>query len=123
MFGITYAALVGGFPSQRGGALAGTVMGTVYGLALGTGFMLSPVPTAVGAGAFGADFGAKFAITVYLAHAGFGALLGWLVQRFGRPIEPLWSVAGSLLPPRKRQPSPAGQPSRTGQREDLRQER
>jgi hypothetical protein len=103
MFGITYAVLVGGFPRRRGGALAGTVMGMVYGLALGTGFLLSPVPNAVGAGKFGADFGAKFAITVYLAHAGFGALVGWLVHRFGRRIEPLWTAPCSLLPARTRQ--------------------
>lgn len=79
MFGVTYAVLLGGFPFRRfGGAVAGTLMGTGYGLALGTGFLLSPVPKAVGAGVFGTDFGAKFAITVYLAHAGFGACwAGW----------------------------------------------
>ncbi|WP_176726356.1 hypothetical protein [Streptomyces sp. AVP053U2] len=98
-FGISYAVLFGGFPFRRpGGAVAGTMMGTAYGLALGTGFLLSPVPKAVGAGVFGADFGAKFAITVYLAHAGFGALLGWLVHRYGTRITPLWSVACELLP-------------------------
>ncbi|MEU9069828.1 hypothetical protein AB0E06_23890 [Streptomyces sp. NPDC048109] len=101
MFGITYAVLLGGFPFRRsGGALAGTLTGTGYGLALGTGFLLSPVPKAVGAGVFGVDFGAKFAITVYLAHAGFGALLGWLVHRYGTRIAPLWSVARDLLPSR-----------------------
>ncbi|KQX30692.1 hypothetical protein ASD97_12650 [Streptomyces sp. Root63] len=101
MFGVTYAVLLGGFPFRRfGGAVAGTLMGTGYGLALGTGFLLSPVPKAVGAGVFGTDFGAKFAITVYLAHAGFGALLGWLVHRYGNRIAPLWSVACKLLPPR-----------------------
>ncbi len=90
--------MLGGFPFHRsGGAVAGTLMGTGYGLALGTGFLLSPVPKTVGAGMFGADFGAKFAITVYLAHAGFGALLGWLVHRYDTRIPPLWSVARELL--------------------------
>ncbi|UGY94617.1 hypothetical protein [Streptomyces gobiensis] len=97
MFGVTYAVLVGGFPfRRRRGALSGTLLGTGYGLALGTGFLLSPVTKAVGAGVFGTDFGARFAVTVYLAHAGFGALMGWLVHRYGRRIEPLWTVARTL---------------------------
>lgn len=65
---------------------------------LGTGFLLSPVPNEVGARKFGADVGAKFAITVYLAHAGSGAVTGWLVHRFGARITPLWTMARALLP-------------------------
>ncbi|UQA91109.1 hypothetical protein [Streptomyces halobius] len=99
MFGVIYAVLIGGFPRRgRGGALAGTLMGLVYGLLLGTGFMASPVPNAVGAGEFGVDMWPKFALTVYLAHAGFGALTGFLVHRFGARIAPLWTIAGELLP-------------------------
>lgn len=102
MFGITYAVLVGGFPHRRGGALAGTVMGMVYGLALGTGFLLSPCRTRSGRGSSARTSG-RNSRSPYLAHAGFGALVGWLVHRFGRRIEPLWTAPCSLLPARTRQ--------------------
>ncbi|UQA97077.1 hypothetical protein [Streptomyces halobius] len=99
MFGVIYAVLVGGFSFRRhGGALTATGLGTLYGLVLATGFLLSPVPNAVGAGVLGADMWPKFQITVYLAHAGFGALTGWLVHRFGSRIAPLWTIAYELLP-------------------------
>ncbi|KUO15018.1 hypothetical protein [Streptomyces dysideae] len=103
MFGITYAVLLGGFPfRKRGGAMAGVLMGLVYGLMLGVGFLGSPVPNAVGAGEWGADMWPKFQITVLLAHAGFGALAGWLVHRLGSRIAPLWEVTLELLPGRGR---------------------
>ncbi|MFH9071359.1 hypothetical protein [Streptomyces alboflavus] len=101
MFGISYAVLIGGFPFRRWGAgLTGTLLGTGYGLTLALGFLLSPVPNAVGAGEFGADMWPKFQLTVGLAHAGFGALLGFLVHRYGHRIAPVWTVACALLPRR-----------------------
>lgn len=53
----------------------------IYGLSLGTGFLISPVVTALGVGPFGIHFGIKFAVTVYLAHLSFGVLIGWLSKR------------------------------------------
>ncbi|MFF0628780.1 hypothetical protein [Streptomyces sp. NPDC004296] len=103
MFGITYAVMVGGFPfRKRGGGTAGALMGMAYGLMLGVGFLGSPVPNAVGAGEWGADMWPKFQITVLLAHAGFGALVGWLVRRLGNRIAPPWAIAPELLPGRAR---------------------
>jgi len=63
-----------------------------YALLLGTGFLVSPVPKALGAGFFGAALGAKFALTVYLAHALFATVLFLLVRRsraLGEPLVPL----------------------------------
>lgn len=91
MFGVIFAVLVGGFPRLRRGVAV--LAGIGYGLLLGTGFLLSPVPVAIGAGRFGADFGPRFAVTVYLAHALFGAITAWLVNTFGTRVEPLWTVA------------------------------
>lgn len=72
---------------------------TPYGLVLGTGFLLSPVVKAMGAGVFGLDFGAKMAVTVYLAHLCFGAILGLLAHRFARGLEPLWTPTLKLVRP------------------------
>lgn len=47
-----------------------------YGIAIGLGFLLSPVVQALGVGVFGKDFGWHFAATVLTAHAAFGAALG-----------------------------------------------
>jgi hypothetical protein len=111
MFGITWAVLIGGFPRRaRGGAGIAALIGAGYGLLLATGFLISPVPTAVGAGFFGADFGAKFAITVYLAHALFGAITGLVVHRLSRPVAPIWQVAIDLVTGRPPTPSPATEP-------------
>jgi hypothetical protein len=63
-----------------------------YALVVGTGFLMSPVPKVLGAGFFGAALGAKFAITVYLAHALFGTLVFLFVRRLrglGAPLLPL----------------------------------
>ena len=84
MFGLVYVLLVG-----RRRPLW---VGLAYGAILGTGFLVSPVPVAIGVGIFGAQFGAPFAITVYLAHIVFGALLAWLACRFGRG-DSLWEAA------------------------------
>lgn len=103
VFGVILAVLVGGFAShQRGGTGPATLVGAGYGPLLGTGFLISPVPKAVGAGFFGADFGARFAVTVYLAHALFGAVTGLAVHPPARRSDPLWQEA---LPHRADRPN------------------
>lgn len=72
LFGIIYVLLFG----KRRWWVA-----VFYALVLGTGFLLSPVVNALGAGYFGTQMGPKFAITVYLAHFVFGSLIAWLVRR------------------------------------------
>ncbi len=98
MFGVTYALVVGGFP-RRGGHWMGAGVGATFGLLIGTGFLLSPVSRATGAGIFGSNMGPKYAITVYLAHLAFGGALGWLVHRFGSRTEPIWERALNILAP------------------------
>ena len=49
-----------------------------YGLAIGIGFLASPVVQSLGVGLFGKDFGWHFAATVLTAHAAYGAALGAL---------------------------------------------
>lgn len=66
-FGVTFA-LLAGRPSWW--------KGMAYGVAVGIGFMASPVVVGLGIGRFGVDFGPQFAITVTAAHAAFGAVLG-----------------------------------------------
>lgn len=52
-----------------------------YGLAVGLGFLVSPVVQALGVGIFGRDFGWHFAATVLTAHLAFGAALALLLPR------------------------------------------
>ena len=61
-------------------------MGVVYGILVGTGFMASPVPRALGIGSFGLEFrdGYQFALTVTLAHIAFGMVSGWLICRMNK---------------------------------------
>lgn len=56
-------------------------IGAIYGIALGIGFMLSPVVTSLGVGFFGLQFSYGFPITVLAAHLAFGWTLGLLTQR------------------------------------------
>lgn len=51
-----------------------------YGIAIGIGFLMSPVVQALGVGFFGMDFGWHFAFTVLSAHAAFGIVLGGLLE-------------------------------------------
>jgi len=51
-----------------------------YGLAIGLGFLVSPVVQALGVGLFGKDFGWHFAATVLTAHAAFGVALAGLLE-------------------------------------------
>ncbi|MBI3698119.1 MAG: hypothetical protein HY238_25200 [Acidobacteria bacterium] len=63
-----------------------------YGLAVGLGFLASPVVQALGVGLFGKDFSWHFAATVLAAHAAYGAALGWLLsvrQAFCVPGAPM----------------------------------
>ncbi len=53
------------------------------GLALGLGFLLSPVVQSLGVGLFGKDFGWHFAATVLTAHTAYGTALGTLLGRQG----------------------------------------
>ena len=74
-------------------------MGTVFGVVIGIGFMLSPVVSALGVGFLGLQFSKGFPITVTLAHAAFGALLGWLASRWLGFVEsPLFCALRDLLP-------------------------
>lgn len=52
-----------------------------FGLALGLGFLVSPVVQSLGVGLFGKDFGWHFAATVLTAHAAYGTALGALLGR------------------------------------------
>jgi hypothetical protein len=49
---------------------------------LGLGFMLSPVVSALGVGFLGLEFSKSFPVTVKLAHAAVGTVLGWLSARW-----------------------------------------
>lgn len=65
-------------------------LAVLYGIALGIGFMVSPVVTSLGIGKFGIEYSMGFPITVTLAHVAYGAALGILVARFaGRQSSPL----------------------------------
>jgi hypothetical protein len=52
-----------------------------YGIAVGVGFLVSPVVQGLGVGLFGVNFGWHFAATVLTAHLAFGAALGSLIGR------------------------------------------
>lgn len=71
-FGVVFALLVGN--SSKWWAVP-------YGVAIGVGFLASPVVLALGVGPFGRDFGWHFAATVLTAHAAFGLVLGALAPR------------------------------------------
>jgi hypothetical protein len=55
-----------------------------FGLAVGVGFLMSPVVEALGVGLFGKDFGWHFAATVLTAHVAFGAGLGAQLRLYER---------------------------------------
>ncbi|HEV2387710.1 MAG TPA: hypothetical protein VGS20_10705 [Candidatus Acidoferrales bacterium] len=72
-FGIIYVVLFGA---------ARRWAGVLYGIAVGLGFMVSPVVVALGAGYFGLQFSGWFPATVLAAHIAFGLALGFLAKRF-----------------------------------------
>ncbi|MEW6320488.1 MAG: hypothetical protein AB1635_05310 [Acidobacteriota bacterium] len=69
-FGIVFALLAAG--RSRWWAVP-------FGLAVGLGFLASPVVLALGVGPFGRDFGWSFAATVTTAHLAFGVALALLL--------------------------------------------
>jgi hypothetical protein len=73
-------------------------VGAIYGVVVGLGFMLSPVVSALGVGFLGLDFSKGFPVTVTLAHASFGTVLGWLSARWlGFEASPVWEVVEVCL--------------------------
>lgn len=64
--------------------------GVAYGLVIGVIFMASPVVVMTGAGPFGSAMGPGFAVTVLLAHAMFGGILGALASRKASNRSQLW---------------------------------
>jgi hypothetical protein len=72
-FGIIYVLLFGAVRRWAG---------LLYGIAVGIGFMLSPVVVALGVGYFGLQFSPWSSVTVLAAHAAFGVVLGLLAWRF-----------------------------------------
>jgi hypothetical protein len=79
-FGIVFVMLAKGRSSWRA---------VPFGVAVGIGFLASPVVVALGVGPFGRDFGWRFAATVLAAHVAFGAALAALVRApTGRIVSP-----------------------------------
>jgi hypothetical protein len=52
-----------------------------YGIAIGVGFLMSPVAQGLGVSWFGVNFGWHFAATVLAAHLAFGAAMASLLSR------------------------------------------
>jgi hypothetical protein len=72
--------------------------GVLYGIAVGVGFMLSPVVVALGVGYFGLQFSDWFSVTVLTAHIAFGFALGLLAKRFlNSEHSPLWAAVRSSV--------------------------
>ena len=72
-FGIIYVLILGA---------ARRWAGVLYGIAVGVGFLVSPVVISLGVGYFGLQFSLGFPITVLTAHIAFGLTLGLLAWRF-----------------------------------------
>jgi hypothetical protein len=72
-FGIIYVLLFGA---------ARRWVGVLYGIAVGIGFLVSPVVLSLGVGYFGLQFSPGFPIAVLAAHAVFGLLMGALAHHF-----------------------------------------
>jgi hypothetical protein len=60
-------------------------LGAIFGLAIGLGFLVSPVVISLGVGYFGLQFSYGFPVTVLLAHLAYGIALGVLSYRFLGP--------------------------------------
>ncbi|MGE0460810.1 MAG: hypothetical protein AB7Q16_05535 [Vicinamibacterales bacterium] len=70
-----------------------------FGLAVGLGFLASPVVLALGVGPFGRDFGWSFAATVTTAHLAFGlALAGLLPARLPDATVALGNSSARIVP-------------------------
>jgi hypothetical protein len=59
-----------------------------YGIAVGVGFLVSPVVQGLGVGLFGVNFGWRFAATVLAAHLAFGVAMASLLSRTGPKHNP-----------------------------------
>jgi len=91
-FGLIYVLVFGTFRRW---------VGTVFGVILGFGFMFSPVVTALGVGFLGLEFSRGFPLTVTVAHAAFGLVLGWLAAAWlGFVDSPLLGAVRQCLPKR-----------------------
>jgi hypothetical protein len=89
-FGLIYVLLFG--TCRRWVAAA-------FGVLLGAGFMFSPVVSALGVGFLGLEFSKGFPVTVTLAHAAFGSVLGWLASEWlGFGESPLLSAIRRCFP-------------------------
>jgi hypothetical protein len=75
-FGIMFVAVA---PPPR------LVWAFLYGVAIGVGFLVSPVVQSLGVGLLGRDFGWQFAATALTAHAAFGITLGVLLRCVAHP--------------------------------------
>ncbi len=82
-FGVIYALVFG---TRR------KWVGVVYGMAIGVGFILSPVVTSLGVGFFGLEFSYGFPVTVVAAHLAFGWALAALARRWIGLYPGLWTV-------------------------------
>jgi hypothetical protein len=67
-----------------------------YGVALGVGFLVSPVVQGLGVGIFGLDFGWHFAATVVTAHLAFGAAIAVVLRRHSAVAEIRYRTCGAL---------------------------
>lgn len=75
-FGIIYSLLLG---TRR------RWVGPIFGIAIGMGFLVSPVVISLGVGYFGLQYSYGFPITVLLAHLAFGGSLGLVSHRLLGP--------------------------------------
>lgn len=74
-------------------------LAALYGIAIGLGFMLSPVVKSLGVGFFGLEFSRGFPVTVLTAHLAFGGALGLLARVFlGKKSSLLWNSVLDALP-------------------------
>ena len=89
-FGIIYTVLLG---TRR------RWLGVLYVIAVGIGFMVSPVVVALGVGFFGLQYSFGFPATVLLAHLAFGITLGILARRFAGSEEsaPLETIRNCFI--------------------------
>ena len=76
-------------------------VGAAFGVLLGVGFLFSPVVSALGVGFLGLEFSKAFPLTVTIAHAAFGLVLGSLaVAWLGCVDSPLPGKVRHCLPKR-----------------------
>ena len=88
-FGILFALLFG---TRRRWPAA------LYGIAIGVGFLMSPVVASLGVGSLGLEFSRGFPITVLMAHSAFGGALGILAHRLlGEQPSLLWNTVSAAL--------------------------